>query len=342
MKALDSRASKLLKDLIARYIEAGEPVPSGLLARECGLDLSPATVRNILVELEASGLIRSPHTSAGRVPTALGYRFYIDQLVRIEDPPATLVESIRARLPLDAEPDQVLRAASHALAELTGCAGLVSMPRREQMPLRLIDFVVLAPTRLLMILVFDDGQVQNRLLQSDRPFTAEQVHGIAQAINERYAGRCLDQIRESLLDELRAAKSELDGYTGRVVAAAENAFMQPLGGELLISGESRLVRHEEFADVVRLRRLFEAFEQRRELLELIERAGQADSVRLFIGEESGMEPFAPCALIAAPYRRHGRALGVLGVIGPTRLPYQRVIPVVRATAQAVESVLNLA
>lgn len=342
MKPLDARARKLLHDLIARYIEAGEPVASAQLARDCGLDLSPATIRNVLSELEAGGLIRSPHTSAGRVPTPQGYRLYVDSLVEIEAPSAPLVGAIQARLPSDAVTDQVLRSASRVLSELTGCAGIVSVPRREQLPVRQLEFVQLASRRLLVILVFEDGQVQNRLLQTEHEFSAEQLESAARALTARFAGQCLPAVQHQLASELAATKAALDGRCCKLVDAAESALRVCSESALLIAGEARLAAHEELADVHRLRGLFDAFEQQRDLLELVENAVRADDVRLFIGEESGFAPFASCAVITAPYHRKGQAIGVLGVIGPTRLDYQRVIPVVRATAQAVGSALNLA
>jgi heat-inducible transcriptional repressor len=341
VKPLDARARKLLHDLIARYIEAGEPVASAQLARDCGLDLSPATIRNVLSELEAGGLIRSPHTSAGRIPTPQGYRLFVDSLIEIEPPAQPLVDTIAARLPSDGVPDQVLRSASRVLADLTGCAGIVSVPRREQLPLRQLEFVQLASRRLLVILVFADGQVQNRLLQTEHEFAADQLEQAARALTARFAGQCLPAVQDQLAAELAATKAALDGRCCHLIDAAESALRVCSERELLVAGEARLAAHEELADVGRLRGLFDAFEQQRDLLELVENAVRADDVRLFIGEESGFEPFAACAVITAPYRRAGRPIGVLGVIGPTRLDYQRLIPVVRATAQAVGAALNL-
>jgi heat-inducible transcriptional repressor len=282
-----------LHDLIARYIEAGEPVASAKLARECGLDLSPATIRNILADLEAGGLIRSPHTSAGRVPTPRGYRLFVDSLIEVEPPATPLVEQISARLPTDGAPDQVLRSASRLLSELTGCAGIVSVPRRERLPLRLIDFVQLAPRRLLVILVFRrwPGAEPAGADQSSDSMPA-QLERAAELLNERFAGQCLPAIQHTLARDLESAREALDGATGAVVDAAGAALRLPNEEQLLISGEGRLAAHAELADVQRLRGLFEAFEQQRDLLELVENAVRADDVRLFIGEESGFEPFA--------------------------------------------------
>lgn len=342
LKPLNTRSRRLLRDLIACYIEGGEPVASGRLARECGLDLSPATVRNILAELEAGGLIRSPHTSAGRIPTPQGYRLFVDSLIQIEQPSAPLVEEIQARLPTEGAREDLLRSASKLLSELTECAGIVSVPRRDQMALRQMEFIQLGPRKLLVILVFEDGQVQNRLVQTERPFAAEQLERAARAINERFTGLRLDHIQCSLLQELQTAKQQLDSSSGQLVDAMGQALRTTAADELLIAGESRLAAHAELADVGQLRGLIDAFEQQRDLLELVEHSVRADDVRLFIGEESGFLPFAACALITAPYHRAGKPIGVLGVIGPTRLAYQRVIPIVRATAQAVGAALNLA
>ena len=228
------------------------------------------------------------------------------------------------------------------LSELTGCAGIVSVPRRERLPLRQIDFVQLAPRRLLVILVFDDGQVQNRLVHTERGFLPEQLLRASEWLNERFGGHCLPAIQERLAAEMAAAKAALDEASAPVVDAAQSALSAPDEDQLLIAGEGRLAAHRELGDAQQLRGLFEAFERQRDLLELVENAVRADDVRLFIGEESGFEPFAACSVITSPYRRDGRPIGVLGVIGPTRLDYRRVIPVVRATAQAVGAALNLA
>jgi len=340
LKTLDARSRRLLRDLIACYIEGGEPVASGRLARECGLDLSPATVRNILAELEAGGLIRSPHTSAGRIPTPQGYRLFVDSLIQIEQPAAPLVDDIKARLPSNGVPEDVLRSASRLLSELTECAGIVSVPRHDHLALRQVEFVQLGPRRLLVILVFDDGQVQNRLVQTERPFEAAQLERAARAINERFTGQRLTQIQESLAQDLLTTKSKLDSGSCCVVDAVGQAFSTTPGEELMIAGESRLAAHAELADVGQLRGLIDAFERQRDLLELVEHSVRADDVRLFIGEESGFKPFAACAVITAPYHQAGKPIGVLGVIGPTRLNYPRVIPIVRATAQAVGAALN--
>ncbi len=339
MKTLDARSRRLLRDLIARYIEAGEPVASGLLARECGLDLSPATVRNVLSELEADGFLRSPHTSAGRVPTAQGYRLYVDSLIEIETP-APLVDAIHARLPASATPDQVLRSASRLLSELTGCAGIVSVPRRDQLLLRQIEFVPLDERRLLVILVFADGQVQNRLVQVERAPSPEMLLRAARVLSERFAGRTLADARGALGAEIAALERNLSAAAEPMLDVAGSAMAGEREAELLVAGEARLAACAELVDARRLQEVLAALEQQRDVLALVERTLAADDVRLFIGEESGFQPLAGCAVVTAPYRRGTTPIGVLGVIGPTRIDYQRVIPVVRATAEAVGQLLN--
>lgn len=339
MKTLDARSRRLLRDLIARYIEAGEPVASGLLARECGLDLSPATVRNVLSELEADGFLRSPHTSAGRVPTAQGYRLYVDSLIEIETP-APLVDAIHARLPASGTPDQVLRSASRLLSELTGCAGIVSVPRRDQLLLRQIEFVPLDERRLLVILVFADGQVQNRLVQVERAPSPEMLLRAARVLSERFAGRTLADARGALGAEIAALERNLTAVAEPMLDAAGTAMAGEREAELLVAGEARLAACAELVDARRLQEVLAALEQQRDVLALVERTLAADDVRLFIGEESGYQPLAGCSVVTAPYRRGSTPIGVLGVIGPTRIDYQRVIPVVRATAEAVGQLLN--
>jgi heat-inducible transcriptional repressor len=339
VKTLDARARRLLRDLIARYIEAGEPVASGLLARECGLDLSPATVRNVLSELEADGFLRSPHTSAGRVPTAQGYRLYVDSLIEIETP-APLVDAIQARLPASGTPDQVLRSASRLLSELTGCAGIVSVPRRDQLLLRQIEFVPLDERRLLVILVFADGQVQNRLVQVERAPSPEMLLRAARVLSERFAGRTLADARGALGAEIAALERNLAAVAEPMLGVAGSAMAGEREAELLVAGEARLAACAELLDARRLQDVLTALEQQRDVLALVERTLAADDVRLFIGEESGYQPLAGCAVVTAPYRRGSTPIGVLGVIGPTRIDYQRVIPVVRATAEVVSQLLN--
>lgn len=339
MKTLDARARRLLRDLIARYIEAGEPVASGLLARECGLDLSPATVRNVLSELEADGFLRSPHTSAGRVPTAQGYRLYVDSLIEIETP-APLVDAIQSRLPASGTPDQVLRSASRLLSELTGCAGIVSVPRRDQLLLRQIEFVPLDERRLLVILVFADGQVQNRLVQVERAPSPDLLLRAARVLSERFAGRTLADARGALGAEIAALERNLAAVAEPMLDAAGSVMAGEREAELLVAGEARLAACAELVDARRLQEVLAALEQQRDVLALVERTLAADDVRLFIGEESGYQPLAGCAVVTAPYRRGSTPIGVLGVIGPTRIDYQRVIPVVRATAEVVSQLLN--
>jgi heat-inducible transcriptional repressor len=342
-RALDARARHLLRSLIGRYIREGEPVGSQTLARHAGLDVSPATIRNILADLEDAGLLTSPHTSAGRVPTAQGYRVFVDSLLQLRPLPETELARLRHELPAGAGTQSLLGNASELLSAMSHFVGVVSVPRREQFAFRHIDFVPLDAQRVLAILVFADNDVQNRIIQTRRPFDAGELERVANYLNHHFAGRPLADIRSTLVRELKAARSEMEALLASTVELAEQAFV--LGGEdVLLAGQTRLMGVQDLSDLDRLRELFEAFARKREILQLLERTLRAPGVRIFIGEETGLAPLEGMSLVTAPYRAGGAAggqvLGVLGVIGPTRMAYDRVIPVVQAAADVLGAAID--
>jgi heat-inducible transcriptional repressor len=342
-RALDARARHLLRSLIGRYIREGEPVGSQTLARHAGLDVSPATIRNILADLEDAGLLTSPHTSAGRVPTAQGYRVFVDSLLQLRPLPETELARLRHELPAGAGTQSLLGNASELLSAMSHFVGVVSVPRREQFAFRHIDFVPLDAQRVLAILVFADNDVQNRIIQTRRPFDAGELERVANYLNHHFAGRPLADIRRTLVRELKAARSEMEALLASTVELAEQAFV--LGGEdVLLAGQTRLMGVQDLSDLDRLRELFEAFARKREILQLLERTLRAPGVRIFIGEETGLAPLEGMSLVTAPYRAGGAAggqvLGVLGVIGPTRMAYDRVIPVVQAAADVLGAAID--
>jgi heat-inducible transcriptional repressor len=342
-RALDARARHLLRSLIGRYIREGEPVGSQTLARHAGLDVSPATIRNILADLEDAGLLTSPHTSAGRVPTAQGYRVFVDSLLQLRPLPETELARLRHELPTGAGTQSLLGNASELLSAMSHFVGVVSVPRREQFAFRHIDFVPLDAQRVLAILVFADNDVQNRIIQTRRPFDAGELERVANYLNHHFAGRPLADIRSTLVRELKAARSEMEALLASTVELAEQAFV--LGGEdVLLAGQTRLMGVQDLSDLDRLRELFEAFARKREILQLLERTLRAPGVRIFIGEETGLAPLEGMSLVTAPYRAGGAAggqvLGVLGVIGPTRMAYDRVIPVVQAAADVLGAAID--
>ena len=332
---LDARARQLLRTLIARHIRDGAPVGSQTLAEHAGLKVSPATVRNILADLEELGLLASPHTSAGRIPTAQGYRMFVDSLLQCQPLPASEMQQLRSEL-AGSDTRQLLGSASELLSAMSRFVGVVAAPKPDTLVFRYIDFVTLAPDRVLAILVLHDGSVQNRVLELRRGFEPAVLEQVANYLHAHFAGLPLPQIRRKLLAELRQARDEMQAMLSQAVELAEHAFAPAeAGGDLLVAGQTRLMGTQGISDVERLRELFEAFARKRDILQLLERTLHAQGVKIFIGEETGIAPLEDVTLVAAPYGRDGEVLGVLGVIGPTRMAYERVIPAVQATAEAV-------
>lgn len=338
---LDPRARQLLRTLIARHIHDGEPVGSQTLARHAGLDVSPATIRNILADLEEVGLLSAPHTSAGRVPTAQGYRVFVDSLLQVQPLPGGELARLRSELAGSGGGTQsLLGSASELVSAMTHFVGVVSVPKREQFAFRHIDFVPLDGQRVMAILVFADHDVQNRIIQTRRPFEASELERVANYLNTHFAGRPVAEIRQTLLRELNAARTEMEALLSHTVELAEQALAPADGDDMLVAGQTRLIGVQDLSDLDRLRELFEAFARKREILQLLERTVRAPGVRIFIGEETGLAPLEGVSLVTAPYSAGGQVLGVLGVIGPTRMAYERVIPVVQATAEALGDALK--
>ena len=335
---LAPRARHLLRTLIARHIQDGEPVGSQTLARLAGLDVSPATIRNILGDLEDLGLLSSPHTSAGRVPTAHGYRVFVDSLVKMQPPGEGELSRLRTELASGSGTQALLGSASELLSAMSHFVGVVSAPRREQFAFRHIDFVALDARRVLAILVFADNEVQNRVIEPRRSFGPGELEQVANYLNANCAGRPLSEIRQRLLLELRDAQSEMEQLLAHGIALAAPARVPP-ADDMVRAGATRLMGVQDLSDLERLRELFEVFASKREILQLLERTIQAPGVRIFIGEETGVMPLEGVSLVTAPYSAGGQVLGVLGVIGPKRMAYDRMIPLVEATAQVLGAAL---
>ena len=337
---LDPRAQHLLKTLIERYVSDGQPVGSRALSRHSGLDLSPATVRNVMADLEEMGFIASPHTSAGRVPTAKGYRFFVDSLMVAQ--PLEQVEVRRLEGGLTAErPQQLASAAAGMLSQLTHFAGLVMTPRRRDPAFRHLEFLRLAERRVLLILVTGEGDVQNRILHTDQPFTQSQLVEAANYFNQNYAGQPLAAIRTRIAGELRALSADIARLMTAAVDAGEGALAE--GEALVVSGERNLLDTADFAsNMQRLRGLFDLFDQKTSILHLLDLAQRAQGVRIYIGGESGLAPLDDCSVVTAPYEAHGKVIGTLGVIGPTRMAYERVVPIVDVTAKLLSNAISQA
>ena len=339
---LDTRARQLLRALIAQYIRDGQPVGSRTLAKQSGLDISPATIRNVLADLEDIGLVAAPHTSAGRVPTTQGYRVFVDSLLEMKPLGESELQRLRLEISPSAGTQDLLNSVSGLLSAATRFVGLVTVPRREAFAFKHIDFVPLDGRRVLVILVFTDHEVQNRVIETARAYTPSELEQVANYLNAHYAGLSLEQIRQRLVAELEDARNAMNANMQTTIEMAGAALDIGTGEDVVLSGQINLMGVQEMANLERLRDLFEAFNRKRELLQLMDRCIHASGVRLFIGEESGLSPLDQCSLIAAPYGTEGGVLGVLGVIGPTRMAYERVIPMVQATADLLSKALNRA
>lgn len=336
---LDERARTLLKTLIERYIADGQPVGSRALSKFSGLDLSAATVRNVMADLEDLGLIASPHTSAGRIPTPRGYRFFVDSLLTVQPLAMDKVHAIEGQLP-PSQPQQLISNASHLLSGLTHFAGIVLTPRRKTPRIRLMEFVSLSEKRILLILVTTDGDVQNRILFTERAYSPSELVTATNTLNEYFAGQELEHIRRRVRDDLLKLRGDLQGLMEAALSAGNEA-MSRTDDHYIISGERNLLEVEELSsNMKRLRELFDLFEQRTALMQLLDVSHRADGIQLFIGGESGLAPLDECSVVTAPYEVDGQIVGSVGVIGPTRMAYERVIPIVDITAKLLSSALT--
>ena len=337
MAMLDPRAQHLLKTLVERYIAEGQPVGSRALSRHSGLELSPATVRNVMADLEELGFITSPHTSAGRVPTPRGYRFFVDSLMVVK--PLEQVEIHRLEGELSADrPQQIVSTAVSLLSQLTQFAGVIVTPRRRDAAFRHIEFLRLSEKRVLLIVVTPDGDVQNSILHTERTYTPSQLVEATNFFNQNFAGQPLTAIRGRLADELRALHDDIAGLMKAAVDAGEGALAE--GESLVVTGERNLLHADDLAsNMQRLRRLFDLFEQKTSLLHLLDVSQRAQGVQIYIGEESGLVPLDDCSVVTASYEVGGQVIGTLGVIGPTRMAYERVIPIVDVTAKLLSNAL---
>ena len=339
MKQLDPRSQFLLKTLIERYIVEGQPVGSRALSRYSGLELSPATVRNVMSDLEEMGFISSPHTSAGRIPTALGYRFFVDSLLTVQPLEQSRVRELKDQLQAD-QPQRLMSSASHLLSELTQFAGVVMAPRREAVKIRQIEFISLSETRILLIIVTSAGDVQNRILPTRRAYSPSELTEAANYLTAHFAGLNFQEIRARIKAELQQLRSDMSELMTAAVEAG-TAAVQESEVSCVLSGETNLLDSEDLSsNMARLRELFRLFEQRTGLMQLLDLSNQAQGVQIFIGHESGLTQLDGCSVITAGYEVNGKVVGSVGVIGPTRMAYDRVIPIVDITARLLSHALS--
>jgi heat-inducible transcriptional repressor len=343
---LNERAQRLLRVLVQSYIRDGAPVGSRTLSRDSGLALSSATVRNVMADLEALGFVTSPHTSAGRVPTDRAYRFFVDSLLRAQLPADDLsLEEIRRQLDLPADSSKSLIAtASQLLSNITHLAGVVTLPLAQAASLTQIEFLGLSENRVLVVLVLNDREVQNRIIQLERHYSSEELRRAANFLNEHCGGRTLSQIHTELLQQLKDTHEHLNQVMLDAIAVAQRLFEEGRAAEdieYVIAGETNLMQLGERASVDKLKRLFEAFNEKRDILNLLDQSLKAEGIQIFIGQESGCQILDDYSVVTAPYSSEQGVIGVVGVIGPTRMAYERVIPMVDLTAKVLSSALNL-
>ena len=336
---LDKRAQTLLKTLIERYIAEGQPVGSRTLSRHSSLELSPATIRNVMSDLEELGFITSPHTSAGRIPTPRGYRLFVDTLLTMRPLGKTELSEMQGAIQPD-QPQRLISQASLLLSQLTHFAGVVVAPHRQQPRIRQIEFLNLSEKRILLIIVTENGDVQNRILFTQRAYSQSELIEAANYLNQNCAGLDFPQVRNRVREELRQLRTDMTELMNAALEAGDQAIADT-SSQYVISGERNLLEVADLSsNMKRLRELFALFEQRTSLAQLLDVSNRAEGVQIFIGGESGIAQLDECSVIAASYEVDGRVVGSVGVIGPTRMAYERMIPIVDITAKLLSSALS--
>ena len=339
---LSARSQHLLRVLVHRYIRDGQPVGSRALTRETGLDLSAASIRNVMADLEEAGYIRSPHTSAGRIPTDRGYRFFVDTLLSGHRDSGLDAETLRIRLDGEGSTDSLVDSASNILSGLTHLAGVVTLPRRDYGAIRHIEFLPLSRRRILAILVVNDAEVQNRVIETDRDYTAAELQQVSNYLSAEFAGKSVGDVRRGLLEAMQADQHDVNALMSSAITVARELFAgdESRDDDFVMAGETNLMTLAELSSVDKLKELFEAFDRKRDILHLLDRCLSADGVQIFIGQESGYQAFDGVSLVTSTYQSDDNVLGVLGVIGPTRMEYDRVIPIVDVTARLLGHALK--
>ncbi|MDX1352660.1 MAG: heat-inducible transcriptional repressor HrcA [Thiomicrorhabdus sp.] len=339
---LNERSQLLFKNLMGLYLNDGKPVGSTTLANLPEIGLSSATVRNVMADLEKMGLIHSPHTSAGRIPTETGYRLFIDSMLTYEPISQQKEASIRNELSLGLNQDALIESASKVLSGITGMTSLVLMPDKQQEVLKHIDFIQLGANRVLVVLVFNDQDVQNRIIELEKPFSGDELQQTANYLNEHCLGKNLAEAKQFLMSRMDTIRSTTNEFMSSIVQATDFVLESQLEQKMpfLVSGKTNLLNYQELASSEKLKALFNSFEQHNEMVSLLDKSMQAQGVQVFVGRECGNEIYQDCSIITKPYEVEGEVLGVLGVVGPSRMNYQKVVPKVDMTAKILGSLLK--
>ena len=339
----NNRAQYLLKVLIQKYISDGSPIGSRTLLEDSGLDLSPATIRHVMSDLEDHGLIRAPHTSSGRIPTARGYRMFVDTLVRYQKPDTDYIDEIQSDLRADNyDTGQLIDKVSNTLSRITSLAGIVKVPKGDNVSLKRIEFLPLSENRILTILVLNNDEVQNRILDTKEKHSASELQKVSNFINENYANQSLDSIRMKLVSDMHETRLSMNKEMQDIISTASKAMevADENEDEFIVAVERNLMDFAELSNVEKLKQLFDAFSSKRMMIDLLDRSISADGVQIFIGSESGFSMLDDCSVVAAPYKLSKNQVGVLGVIGPKRMAYDRVVPIVDLTAKMLGSIIE--
>lgn len=339
-KVINERALTVLKAIVQRYIRDGQPVGSKAVVEDTAIALSSATIRNIMSDLEDAGLLHSPHTSAGRVPTTQAYRLFVDTLLTVQPLAKNQVKQLQQTLQSDVEPSALVEKASSLISNITKLTGVVTVPKRERFTVRQVEFLGLTGNRLLAIFVFNNREVQNHIIHAERAYSPQELQQAGNYLTQHFAGKDLASMRQDILNAIRTDRERMQNIMSSAMEIVEKAFVNDEEKDYVLTGESNLLMMAEQAGIDRIRSLFETLTQKRDILHLLDGCLASDGIKIFIGNESGYDALDDCSLVTAPYASQGKIVGVLGVIGPTRMDYDHVISAVDVTAKLLSAALT--
>lgn len=339
------REQHILKLLVDHYIAEGQPVGSRTLSRMPGIDISAASVRNVMGDLEQMGLLKSPHTSAGRIPTSKAWRVFVDTMLEVRQLDDKTISEFRAALDPSLSEQNLVKTASSYLSGFTRMAGMVTVPKHEGKAIQQVEFLPLSDRRILAILIMNDSEVQNRIIRVDRDYSKDELEAFSRQLNAEYLGKSLQEVRDSLREDLQNSREAMSKSMQFMIDVAGEVFVEPSqeqddNDNMIVAGETNLMRHADLSNMEMLKELFDAFNSKRDIYHLLEQCLSAEGVQIFIGRESGYDALGECSLVTAPYETDGKVLGVLGVVGPKRMAYDQVIPVVDIASKLLSAALN--